>query len=127
MLGIVVILFFQCMGALLNPAGRSREGIKWRLVAHTVAMFLIVTISTSANLDLYSISLIDNREFPGLSIFVPGPFGYQNYINTAAICVIPNVAFIVNTCLADGFLVSSIPKYPYPPILSHYCRFIVAT
>ena len=96
------------MGTLLNPADRTREGVKWGLVAHTAAMFLFVTISASANFDLYSISLIDNREFPGVSIFAPGPFGYLDYINTAAISVVPNVMFILNTCLADGFLVSPI-------------------
>ena len=93
------------MGTLLNPPDRARGGVKWGLAAHTAAMFLFVTISSAASFDLYSIALVDNREFPGLSIFAPGPFGYLDYINTAAVSVVPNVMFVLNTCLADGFLV----------------------
>jgi hypothetical protein len=64
-LGIVIVLFFQCMGALLNPVNRARGGIKWGLVAHTAAMFSFVTIYTAMTLDIQSISYIDNRDFPG--------------------------------------------------------------
>ena len=128
-LGIVTALFFQCMGTLLNPTDRTRGGIKWGLVAHTAAMFSFVTISAAASFDLNSISLIDNREFPGLSIFISGPFGYQDFINTKVICVIPNVMFLINTCLADGFLVSPAPDRSTHCVShsSHSCSSIVAT
>ena len=32
------------MCALLDPGDRTRRGMKWALVAHTVAMFLLLTI-----------------------------------------------------------------------------------
>lgn len=102
--GIVIVLFFQCMGALLNPVNRTR-GIKWALVAHTAAMFSFVTIYTAINLDIQSISYIDNREFPGVdSIPWPGPVGYQTLITSKAISVVPTIVFVLNTWLADGLL-----------------------
>jgi hypothetical protein len=95
------------MSALLNPAYPTREGIRWGLVAHTVAMFSFVTIFTALNLDLQSISYIDNRDFPGnSSMFPPGPLGYQIFIYSKALNVVPTVMFHLNTCLADGLLVS---------------------
>ena len=100
-LGIVVVLFFQCMGALLDPTSRTKGGIKWGLVAHTAAMFLFVTIYTAINLDLQSISYIDNQAFPG------GPLLYQLYVSAKAISLVPNVMFPLNQWLADGLLVSS--------------------
>ena len=93
------------MGTLLNPTDRTRGGIRWGLVAHTATMLSFVTISASASFDLYSIGLVDNREFPGNSIYTSGPFGYQDFVNAEVICVLPNVMVILNNCLADGFLV----------------------
>lgn len=108
-LGIVIILFFQCMGALLNPITRTRRGIKWGLVAHTVAMFSISMVNTGIGLNLYSIYFVDDRDFSGDG-FYSGPFGYQAFITSKAISVIPNAMFFLNTFLADGFLVSSVPN-----------------
>lgn len=105
MLGIVVILFFQCMSALLNPADRTK-GIRWLLVAHTVTMFLFATISTAMDLDLQSTSNSDNREFPGADELPPGPFGYNLLLFSNALNVIPHVMFLLNNLLADGLLVS---------------------
>lgn len=104
-LGIVVILFFQCMDALLNPADRTR-GTRWLLVAHTVTMFLFTTISTAMGMVLQSTSDVDNREFPGNDRLPPGPFGYNFLLFTNAITIIPNVLFLLNNWLADGLLVS---------------------
>ena len=64
-LGIIIVLFFQCMGALCSPANGMRGGIKWGLVAHTLAMFSLVTISVAMNCDIQSISYIEDRKFPG--------------------------------------------------------------
>lgn len=100
-LGTVILLFFQCMSALLDPSNRTRGGTKWGLVAHTAAMFSFVTIYTAMSLDLQSISYIDNREFPA------GPLVYQLSISTQAISIVPNVMFPLNQWLADGLLVSS--------------------
>ena len=95
------------MGAPFNPANRTKGGIRWGLVAHTVAMFSFVTISTAMNLDIQSFSYIDNREFPGNGGMPPGPLGYQFLIHSKATSVVPSIMFILNQWLADGLLVSS--------------------
>ena len=108
-LGIAVALFFRCIGALFCPVGRTSGGIRWLLVAHTVAMFSFVTISTAMNLDLQSICNINNREFTGSgSLSTPGPFGYQIFVYSWVISFIPDIMFLLNTWLADGLLVSSL-------------------
>lgn len=106
--GIVISLFFQCMGALLgNPC--TRKGTKWGLVVHVVAMFLFATIYTAVTLNIQSISFIDNRDFPGIGdALPPGPVGYQSLIYSKAISIVPNVMFLLNSWLADGLLVGSI-------------------
>lgn len=106
-LGIVTVLFFQCMVALFNPANRKgKRSIKWGLVVHTAAMFSIVTIFTGMVLNVLSISHIDNREFPGNDSFVPGPIGYKLLIYAKPIHLVPNLALQLNQWLADGLLVS---------------------
>ena len=106
-LGIVTILFFQCMSALLDPANNSRrKGIKWGLVVHTTVMFSLATVATAMGLNLQSISHVDNREFPADGQFPPGPIGYKFLIYTKAISLVPNLTFQLNQWLADGLLVS---------------------
>lgn len=102
--GIVIVLFFHCMSALLGPVSRKKGGIKWELVAHTVAMFSFVTVYTAANLDFQSISYIDNRNFPGGDGVPPGPFGYQIYVYFIPISLIQSIMFALNGWLADGLL-----------------------
>lgn len=104
--GIVIVMFFQSTGALLDPANRKRGGLVWGLVAHTVAMFSFVTIYTATNLDMLSISFIDNREFPGIvdAGIPPGPVGYQLYIIPGALNMVTNSMILLNTWLADGLL-----------------------
>jgi hypothetical protein len=105
-LGIVVVLFFRCMGALFNSAHRRRGGIKWGLVSYTVVMFAFVTVFTAMNDHAQSISYIDNREFPGVEgVFPPGPLGYQLSIYSNVLSIIPNLMFLLNNWLADGLLV----------------------
>jgi len=61
------------------------------------------------DLDLLSISFIDNRDFPGVKgVFYPGPAGYREVVYFKAINVIPNATFPLNNWLADGLLVSSL-------------------
>ena len=108
-LGILVVLFFQCMAALLNPANRERDGIKWGLVSYTGAMFSFATILTGMQLDIRSISFIDNREFGGVDgVAPPGPLGYQSYIWSGVLTLIPDLMFILNSWLADAFLVGPV-------------------
>ena len=108
-LGVVVVLFFQCMAALFSSVHRKGEPIKWGLVSYTAVMFSLVTIGTAMQLDVQSISYIDNRDFPGIEgVLSPGPLGYQWFIGPGAITVIQIVAFVLSNWLADGFLVSSL-------------------
>jgi ABC-type Fe3+ transport system permease subunit len=91
------------MNALLNPVNRAR-GIKWLLVAHTVAIFLFVTVFTVVNLDILSLSYIDNREAHGDTV-VPGPLGYQSLTYSMAVGIISTLMFLLNNLLVDGLLV----------------------
>lgn len=110
-LGIVIVLFIQCMEALLNPVNRPRGGIKWPLVVHTVAMFTFVNIYNAMSFDLQSISSIDDRGYPGQKNAIPpGPIGYQELLSSNVDNVVPNIMFLLNSWLADGLLVSSIFK-----------------
>ena len=105
-LGILVVLFFQCMAALLNPANHKRDGIKWGFVYYTAIMFSLATVLTGMQLDIRSISFIDNREFPGVDgVAPPGPLGYQSYIWSGVLTLVPDLMFIMNNWLADAFLV----------------------
>ena len=106
-LGIVIVMFFQCMFGLLNPLHRKREGIKWGIVAYTLALFTFVTVYTGMNLNIESISYVDNREFPGIQGMIPsGPLGYRSFVYSDALSIVPNVMFFLNNWLADAFLVS---------------------
>lgn len=107
--GALVVLFFKCMMALFNPTYRRGGGVKWSLVLFTVVMFLLVTVHTAMDLDLLSVSFIDNRNFPGVEgVLYPGPAGYREVVYFKAINVIPNATFPLNNWLADGLLVSSL-------------------
>lgn len=106
-LGIMVALFFQCMSVLLNPLNSIRRGIKWALVAHTVAMFSLLTIPTAINLNDKSVFYINNREFPGNDEQPPGPVGYGSLVGTNATGTFLVLAFSLSQWLADGLLVSS--------------------
>ena len=128
-LGVIVVLFSQCMNTWCNPLSRSRRGTKWGMIAYTMAMFSFVTIGTAMNLDLQSISYIDNREFPGIKgALDPGPVGYQYFIYSEVINAVPFLTFFLNQWLADGFMVSSVSnrvvQTPYP---SHPDSSTVAT
>jgi len=90
---------------LLNPPDRVKGGgVKWALVVHTVTMFLLTTISTAMGMALQSTSDVDNREFPGDDESPPGPFGYNLFLFSKAIIIVPNVLFLLSNWLADGLL-----------------------
>ena len=115
--GIVIAIFFQCMEALFSPCYRTRGGVRWGLVAYTVTTFSFVTIFTAMNLDIQSVSYIDNREFPGNDALPPGPLGYQYLIYSKAISIVPNLMFLLNNWLADGLLVSF--AFTWVPRVAH--------
>ena len=121
-LGALIVLFLQCMTALFNPVHRRREGIKWGPVSYTVIMFLSATVFTAVNLNIQSISFIDNREYrlvfttavdsnelPGPPSMLLGPLGYQWSILTDALSVTLHLMFLLNYWLANGLLVGSPP------------------
>ena len=104
--GILVVLFFQCMGALLSPVNRKREGVRWGLVSYTVAMFSCATVVSGGAQYFASISFIDNRNFPGIEgVAPPGPLGYQQTICTTKAGTGPSFASCLGYWLADGLLV----------------------
>jgi len=106
-IGMLIVLFFKCMTALLNPVYRRGESTRWGLVSYTAVMFSLATVLTAMNLDIESIAHIDNRNFPGTTgAEPPGPAGYLVSLYPKAINIVPNVAFAVSNWLADGFLVS---------------------
>ena len=105
-LGIVIVLFFQCMGAFFDPVNRVRGGIQWVLVIHTAAMFLFATMYTAMSSNIQSISFIDNRAFPASINGVPGPIGYQFFIHDKAVGIAPTPTILLINWLADGLLVT---------------------
>ena len=106
-LGVLIVLFFQCMATLLSPAHRRGEGIKWGLVTYTVVMFSFVTVYTAMNLHIQSLAFIDNRSFTYLGVPF-GPLGWQSTIRRTVIGMFPTVMFVLNYWLADGLLVGSL-------------------
>jgi len=118
--GIVIVLFFHCMAALLGPASHTGGVVKWGLVVHTGAMFTFLTILFATLLDIQSISYIDNRAFPGAD-GAPwaGPVAYQLFIYSKAISVFPLVMFLLNNWLADGLFALSLLCYLCHELLGH--------
>ena len=90
------------MTTLLNPANPIRKHIRCALVAHTVALFLFLTIPFGTEFDYLSNEYINNREFP------PGPIGYDGLLSLKASTTVLNAMFPLNQWLADGLLVSPI-------------------
>jgi len=101
-LGMLVILFFKCMTALLGSAHRRGERIKWGLVSYTMIMFSLATVFTGIVLHELSVSYIDNRDFPD------GPYGYQVYIDYTAVGFIRRTTFRLGNWLADSLLVGDL-------------------
>ena len=104
--GIILVLFFQCMTGLFNSARRGWKGIKWGIISYTVVMFSFATVFTGMNLNVESISYINNREFPGgEGVLPPGPLGYQWFIRPMMRSITSNLTSLLNYWLADGLLV----------------------
>ena len=106
---MLIVLFFKCMTALLSLTYRRGEGIKWGLVSYTVVMFALATVLTGMDLDIQSISYVDNRDYSSIDGSTGfGPFGYFLSIYFKPINVIPSAAYIFGGWLADGLLVGSL-------------------
>lgn len=110
-LGITIALFFRCIGALLNSANHRTKAVKWGLVVHTSVMFALATTCGALYADYQRISYIDNRECPNVDgLSPPGPLAYNSLTYLDTLNVTPYLLFFLNQCLADGFLVSSMPR-----------------
>ena len=87
------------------------KGVRWGLVAQTVAMFSFLTIGAVINRDAFAISYINGREFTGADgAGFPGPIGYQSFAftNQEVVGYVAFFMFPFNQWLADGLLVSSV-------------------
>lgn len=102
--GIVIVLFFRCIQALLNPINRFSKGAQWALVIHVTAMFSFATIYTATTFGIQRTAYIDNRAFPGIDGFPPGPWAYEFITLSYAIDAVQFIAFLFNNWLADGLL-----------------------
>jgi len=70
-----------------------------------LSFFLFVTVFTAINLDVLSISYIDNRETQTHDATnPPGPLGYQYLTYSEAISFVSTAMFFLNNWLADGLL-----------------------
>ena len=98
------------MTALVDPANNIKKNVKWGLAAHTVAMFLFLSIPAAIALYTASMEWIDNRNFPGTDELPPGPVGYDTTLNFDTRAAIFDVMFPLNQWLADGLLVSLAPN-----------------
>jgi len=97
------------MAALFDSTNRRGEKVKWGLVTYTVVMFSFVTVLTGIRFNIRSLSYIDNREYPGVEgVVPPGPLGYQSFIWSSALSLVPSFIFASNNWLADGLLVGSL-------------------
>ena len=74
---MVTVAFLQCLGMLFNLVNRTKRGISWGLVTHTLATFLPVMIRAATTLDLQFISFTNQRKFPGDDAFLHEPTGYK--------------------------------------------------
>ena len=72
-------------------------------------MFALVTAGTTMQLNVESISYINNRKFPGVEgVLSPGPLGYQWLIAPKPVSFLQSALFALSNWLADGLLVSSL-------------------
>ena len=74
--GTVIVLFFQYMTALLGPTNRMKEGKRWGIVAHTVALFSVSMVSFATGLVSFLVIYMNAREFPGTDDWPMEPLGY---------------------------------------------------
>ena len=100
--GILIVLFFQCMAALLNPIHRRGWRIKWGLVFYTAVMFSVATVFTAMNLGVQFLSFFNYHGFAG-----GGPLGYHMFIGPTVLRITPSLTFLLNNWLANGLLVTS--------------------
>ena len=74
-------------------------------------MFGFATACGTLFADYQRIAYIDNRETPGVyGVSPPGPWEYYSLISLDAHTNIPILLFFLNQILADGFLVSPVPR-----------------
>ena len=80
-------------------------GIKWGLVVHTVAMFLVATAYIVMTTHIQFMSFVENRQFQASTNGMPGPVEYQFFIHSKAIVIAPATFLLFNNWLSSGLLV----------------------
>ena len=96
------MVFSRCMAGLFDPVHRRGERVKWGIVSYTVVMFSLATALIATNFAAFSVSYIDNRQFPG------GPAAYEALVLPTTLAPVADAMAIVSNWLADGLLVSSL-------------------
>ena len=104
-LGIVVALFFECMRVLLSPSNTIKRSVKWALIVHTLALFLVLTVAFGIDASHLFLGFIGNRQSPGNDYFPPGPLGYDDLLGFTAATTVFDATWPLNQWLDDGLLV----------------------
>ena len=95
------------MTALLGPTNRMKEGKRWGIVAHTVALFSVLMVSFATGLVSFLVIYMNAREFPGTDDWPMEPLGYLlDLPKFVAVASISSSVIQVNQWLIDGLLVS---------------------
>ncbi|KAK1222835.1 hypothetical protein PQX77_014257 [Marasmius sp. AFHP31] len=94
--GITIVLFFQCMVALLRP--RNGRKPNYSLALYTLVLFGLGTTFTAINGRLLQLAFVDNRAIEG------GPEAWQLLNYSTARPLTANTVFIIANWLADGLL-----------------------
>ena len=104
-LGVTTALFFQSLRTLLYP---TRGRVMWGLAAHTVAMFLCLTVSVVIEfVQLVPFEINDREdddEVPG-SYGIWGPWRFTEGSDLRVLQILSPLVFPLNQWLADGLLV----------------------
>ena len=127
LLGIIVTLFFQCVGALIGSGNDTRRSVKLGLVAYTAALFSFSTISLVVGRDEVSVGFVDTRNFPGTEAVPPGPIGGTDIFRLSSVCeTLIGFPTFVNQWLSDGLLVSFISNSAICARYTYSSSYIVA-
>ena len=90
------------MGALLRPDNRMKEGIKWGLLAHTAAMFSLVTVHSDG--PRYRVHFLHRQ--PGIPWCRRHATSWTSRIPVPhyakAVSIALKVTFLLNNWLTDG-------------------------
>ena len=102
-LGIIIMLFFQCMAGLFSPVHCKGDR----------GHFFGCDCGNRNELWILVRFLRANREFPGVEGVSPGALTYQISTTSSVLAIISSVSFPLNNWLVDGLLVSPLPDVAF--------------